>query len=692
MGTPSTAGVAVSNTPTYAHEIGFHDPQPLLNTTDEGQGTQESEKPTVVGLYGVPGSGKSSMLNYLRENMSFSHFAFYEGSEVIDSLVPGGLEAFQALGEQRKAAWRGRAIEKIKNDALAKETMAIATAQFMHWPEEQAVGQPVYSVDDFRVFTHIIYLNTPAEYIFQRQSQDERRAQPLVSVEHLRKWQEAEITGLRHICFQSGILFHVLTNQATLYPTAEDVVAYLRDTRTQECNDCLVIERLDEFYFDCGGEELETALVLDADNTFASSDMNSLLWKAVDRILPRSTSASQLKEILDDSLDFSYTALRQTALLLAEVADEDQYDALCEAVASSVEVNPRVVSLLRAASEHPHIFRVVVTQGPALIWEKVLKRLDLYTTVNVLGGDEISTGFVISPISKGRIVHHLREKFNLYVWAFGKRSMDLMMLKEANEAVILAGDEQDGNPSTEFISAMESITSCNKTMMPTVRLGDPDFVKSVVRHTFEMVHATEKGAAKLLPFSISNAYTANPIWTEAHRSVGVYLALEYVSELIGLEKHPMAGKQDQQLSDYRLRDEQRTLIVTITTGGEPMACGINETFPCTNLISGATVPDINDLLQDKKTVILVAPAIDSGQTMMEHIGQIRKTHRQIRIVVVVGIVNAKVTNRDHDLNKMMRRLGASLVALRVSEDDFIGTEPTDTDNQLLTGKHEMDLS
>lgn len=680
MDTPTTAEAAFSN---------------ALTTTGQGQGTRESEKPTVVGLYGVPSSGKSFMMNYLKKHESFNYLAFYEGLEVIDSLVPGGLEAFKALGEQRKAAWRARAIEKIKKDTLEKDTMAVTTAHFMHWPEEQAVGQPVYAVNDFHVFTHIIYLNTPAECIFQRHLQEKHRDRPVVSVAHLRKWQEAEMVGLRHVCFQSGILFHVLTDPESLCERAEIVVNYFWDTRTQENNDHSVTKRLDKELRYWGREQLETALVLDADSTFTSSDTNSLLSNAIDRVLPRSTSTDKLNELLDGSLDFSHTTLLQTTLLLEEVADDDQYHDLCEAVASCIEVNPGVVSLLRAAGKHPHIFVVVVTQGLEFVWRKVLIREGLYNNTKVLGSEGISgcTGFVISPITKGKIVHHLCENLNLYVWAFGQGLMDFMMLKEANEAVILVGDEQDGNPSTKLISAMESLESCNinKIMMPAVRLGDPAFVKSVARHRFEMVHATEKGAAKLLLFSICNASTGRML-RDVYQNIGVYLALEYVSELVGLEEHPMTGEQSQQLRDYRLRDEQQTSIVAITSGGEPMACAINGTFPRTMLICGVSVSDINHRLQHQRTVILVNSDIDNGQTMMEFLEKIRKSHRQIRIVVVAGVVNAKVTERDHDLNKTMRRSGASLVALTVLEDDFTGTESTDTYNLLLTARPEMDLS
>ncbi|RSL68341.1 hypothetical protein CEP54_002881 [Fusarium duplospermum] len=606
----------------------------------------------VIGLYGVPGSGKSFLINHLKKSM-YSKSVFYESSEAIDSLVPGGLEAFQALGDLGKAVWRGRAIERIKKEALEKDKIAIVTGNFMFWPEEQAVGQPLYSVKDLHVFTHVIYLKTPAECIFQRNSRDQNEDRPVVSVEHLRKWQEAEIIGLRHVCFQSGILFHTLTDPASLCTSAEAVIGYCQFTETQVGQDYIVTDQVHDIHYEHGREKLETALVFDAANAFTSSDMGSLFWNAIDRILPQNASTYALKELLNGSLGYSHTALVQTALLLWEVV-EDKYDALCEAVASSVEVNPEVVSLLRAAAEHPHILAVVVTEGPALVWEKVLERQGLSDTVSVLG-EETSGMFVVSPISKGEIVHDLREFYHLHVWAFGQGPMDFMMLKEANEAVILVGDEEDGNSSTKFISALEGVASSytNKTMIPVGRLGDPDFVKSVLRRRFEMVHATEKGAAKLLPFSMRNASTADTMPTESYKSVGTYLALEYVSELVGLEEHSMTGEQGQQLSRYQLRDEQWTSIVAITSKGEIMASGVKETFPSAKIIVGASVSDINHHLQHQRTVILVAPTINNGQKMMEYIEQIREIHRQIRIVVVAGIVHAKVTERV-SLSKGMR--------------------------------------
>ena len=64
----------------------------LHQTTSFGTRSVSDQKAVVVGLYGVPGSGKSFLLNQLKKELGTTYFAFYEGSEVIATVVPGGLD------------------------------------------------------------------------------------------------------------------------------------------------------------------------------------------------------------------------------------------------------------------------------------------------------------------------------------------------------------------------------------------------------------------------------------------------------------------------------------------------------------------------------------------------------------------------------------------------------------------------
>ena len=56
-----------------------------------------AEKARVIGIYGLLGSGKSTVLEALSRRLPNDHFQPYKRSKHIGSLVPGGLGAFQDL-------------------------------------------------------------------------------------------------------------------------------------------------------------------------------------------------------------------------------------------------------------------------------------------------------------------------------------------------------------------------------------------------------------------------------------------------------------------------------------------------------------------------------------------------------------------------------------------------------------------
>jgi len=60
------------------------------------------QKPVVIGIYGIPDSEKTFLLNQLKEELEKERFSFYDGSVVIDKVVPGGLDAFKKLAEEEK--------------------------------------------------------------------------------------------------------------------------------------------------------------------------------------------------------------------------------------------------------------------------------------------------------------------------------------------------------------------------------------------------------------------------------------------------------------------------------------------------------------------------------------------------------------------------------------------------------------
>lgn len=148
-------------------------------------GSFPKEKVKVIGIYRHPRSGKTYLLNQLKQELGKAQFTFYEGSEVIDAHVPGGLRAFNQLQESEKISWH----------------------HYMFWNEDDEAGHVVCTENDLKTFTHIVYLDVPVAVISQRRGEDTERSRSAASVEHLRKWKQTDKEDLRHLSRQYYFLF-----------------------------------------------------------------------------------------------------------------------------------------------------------------------------------------------------------------------------------------------------------------------------------------------------------------------------------------------------------------------------------------------------------------------------------------------------------------------------------------------------
>ncbi|KAH7019526.1 uracil phosphoribosyltransferase-domain-containing protein [Ilyonectria destructans] len=615
-------------------------------------------KPTVIGLYGISGSGKSFLLSHLRQELGQVEFAFFEGSDKIASLVSGGLEAFHKLDEQSKSNLRGQAIDAIREESAHSGRVAIVTGHFMFWLEEHAAGQP-------------------------RRLDDKLKDRTLMPVDLLRKWQEAEICTMRHLCRQHHILFSLISEPKTSIPRISTLIRHFRQPMTIESNLARVRARLDGILALSGRDDLETVLVMDGDKTLAAEDTGALFWQTVNQTRPCLGKTCPLQELFSSPLGYSDIAFHQATLLYEEATDDEQFGIICDTVASSVVMHPDIISLLRLAADQKHVRALVVTCGLGRVWEKVLERHGLSKSVDVIGGGRISDGFVVTAAVKAAIVSHLRNAAHLYVWAFGDSPLDLLMVKEADQAIVVVGDKQTRSSSMD--DALQ-----DEDKLPLIRLDDQQFIGSMMhrRRSVKILHATDRNAAKLLTSPTHDASVAGPALREAHGLVGRYLATKFVSRLIGLEEYTTAHVQDHETTGHRLRNEHQTSIVALMRGGEAMAFGVNAAFPHAMFIHAASPTDIKRHHVDQQcTVILVDSVVNSGKTLMEFIEHVHGLHPSIRIVVVAGVVQAEVVGETHALAKLMGHYGASIVTLRLSENKFTGTKTTDTGNRLFNTTH-----
>jgi len=669
--------------------------------------TDTSKKPVVIGLYGVPGSGKSFLLNQLKTQLNSDHFLFFDGSQAIASLFAGGLPAFQALSENDKAHARGQAITRIRDTATRMGKVAIVAGHLMFWSEGQEAGTQVYTEKDLETYTHILYLDVEPGIVAHRRDFDKKRIdRGAVSVAHLHKWQEAEKEILRSICREHGILFLPMSRYAT---SVNKVVTLLHDFQShdEQHNREKAVCALEDVVA-LGHGFLESMLVIDGDKTLAAEDTGELFWKKLSVAGVLGNDKDPLSTLFSSPLGYSYTAFRQATVLYEEMASDEDFEALCQEVAAEVKMHVEFRTLLKSLGHLNHVRAVIVTCGLRRIWELIVENSDLSDTVKVIGGGRISDGFVVDPLVKAALVTRLHDSHHMFVRAFGDSRLDLPMLEKADDAIVVVGKMETRSQSMEAAledaidkrglqasqvlipsSVAPRLKNSFKLKLPVISITKADFIRSVSDQTPPIMSVSESNAAKLLMTPMRDANNSGPSLREAHRRVGWYLATELVSDVIGVDEYSIPHVQGNETQGYRLRDEQKTLIVPLMRGGEPMAFGVNDALPLAMLVHAKEPVDLKPHhLQGQRNIILVDSVINTGKSVMDFVQHIRSLDATTRIVIVAGVVQDECIRKGGLLNLALAGdVNLNLISLRYSKRKFVGKKATDTGNRLFNTIH-----
>jgi adenylate kinase/phosphoserine phosphatase len=578
-----------------------------MTVASDKRTSSEQGRPIVIGIYGLPGSGKTSLLKSLEIELGQEKFSYYEGSQVISSLLPGGLDEFRGLSEADKTRYREAAIDKIRDECAESHKAGVVTGHFMFW-SEGGERETVYTPRDFDTYTHIIYLDVNEDEIEKRRRNDTKRERPAVSKAHIRNWQEVEKEELRRLCYEHAILFGVLPDNGGYADKAAEFMREFVD-HSQERNLLRVKDRLNHVL---GDRHLETMLILDADKTLAAEDATAMFCGDAPLRDFSPHHANPLKRLFSSPLQYSYTAFQQAMLLFEEACDglpgECPLECACDRMIEKVKIHPEFVALLRLVKEQDHVGAIVVTCGLGLLWERILEAEGLSGTVKVIGNGRIADGPIVTPEIKGGIVNWLQAN-NLYVVAFGDSPLDMAMLAEADQAVVVVGEK--GNRSKTMDRELLNIITgdsrfsvksdkkllcqvllpshapprLNGRVVPIIQLQDPAFLYSILRHCngpnveSQVIHASERSATKWLVTPTRDARVSGPALRDAHRRIGYYLAVEFLTELLGLEEVKIPHVLGHQDVGHIPRHEKKTCIVALMRGGEPMASGVNNALP-----------------------------------------------------------------------------------------------------------------
>jgi hypothetical protein len=113
-----------------------------------------------------------------------------------------------------------------------------------------------------------------------------------------------------------------------------------------------------------------------------------------------------------------------------------------------------------------------------------------------MAGGRLSDGYFITGDVKIALVRHAQEVHSLSVWAFGDSSLDLGMLKMADQAVVVVGEEatrsrtmdspleeaidKDGLRSRQLLLPKNVSPRLDIVKLPVVQLTDAEFIAEMV--------------------------------------------------------------------------------------------------------------------------------------------------------------------------------------------------------------------
>jgi len=182
-------------------------------------------------------------------------------------------------------------------------------------------------------------------------------------------------------------------------------------------------------------------------------------------------------------------------LLYEQAHDDYAFDELCGKVAESVVLYPDILALLQEVSKHDHVMAVGFTSGLKRVWEKVLAKAGLSEEVEVIGGNRVTDGYVVTGVVKAALVSHLRDNRNAHVIAFGDSPPNLRMLEDADEAVVVVGDENTRSKSmeVELAKAIKSGLKARQVIFPPDAASRAKGVSLVALRVSKNKHAGRGG-------------------------------------------------------------------------------------------------------------------------------------------------------------------------------------------------------
>lgn len=318
---------------------------------------------------------------------------------------------------------------------------------------------------------------------------------------------------------------------------------------------------------------------------------------------------------------------------------------------------------------------------------------------------------MVTPTVKGKLVKHLKVNYGFHVTAFGDSASDLPMLKNSDQRFVVVGmpRKRSNSMNTQLDRAIKQdklhyqqillppgvapriLDDADLPIMTDFGNGDAVVQGILSRHEddFKLFHLTDKVQGQLLATDTINPNIVGPRLQEAHERIGSYLALEFIIPKIGVETFSIQQGEEDIIDGHRLEKEDKTCIIPMTHGGEPMARGVMSIFPDARFVHANEPKDVElKHIQGIETIIFVASAIDTDKTVVkfiEHIYDNLKFRGQK--FVVTGVADCDAVGKNGlggTMAKDLLKFGkVDFIALHISNAPLKGKGAFDTCARLF---------
>jgi hypothetical protein len=238
------------------------------------------QKPKIIGLFGLSGAGTPFPLDQLKKEIGEGDFAFYDASQALETVCPGGLIAYNALSSDQRHQYRDITINTFQQECANKGVMGVVARYLTLWDEDNECFSFTPAAD-VQAHTHILYLELPlakksqiSKHSSQKSSQDEIGQAKL---KHWDCWQKRDMSYLRRFCHKHDITFTVLTPHLGTVPKVSNLMNILQ-VFSQAHNRSSAKEHLIRIMQTPRAERVEIVLLFDADGILSPQDSEYLLW------------------------------------------------------------------------------------------------------------------------------------------------------------------------------------------------------------------------------------------------------------------------------------------------------------------------------------------------------------------------------------------------------------------------------